>query len=71
MTGLLAQSDRFSSLWSWFDIRILLPGNSDEIAYEMAYIDTSSSFPKVREEALVDPRLTAIENTDFSRKIRE
>ena len=71
MTGLLAQSDRFSSLWSWLDIRILLPGNSDEIAYEMAYIDTSGSFPKVREEALVNPTVTAIENADFSRKIRE
>jgi hypothetical protein len=71
MTGLLAQSDRFSSLWSWFDIRILLPGNSDEIAYEMAYIDTSSSFPKVREEALVNPKVTPIGNSDFSRKIRE
>ncbi|MFT6046270.1 MAG: hypothetical protein ACI9WC_001975 [Arenicella sp.] len=71
MTGLLAQSDRFRSLWSWLDIRILLPGNSDEIAYEMAYIDSSSSFPNVREEALVNPMVTAIDKPDFSRKIRE
>lgn len=71
MTGLLAQSDHFRSFWSWLDLRIILPGNSDEIAYEMAYIDTSSPFTKVRSEALVNPKLTAIGNVDFSRKIRE
>lgn len=71
MTGLLAQSDRFRSFWSWLDMRIMLPGNSDEIAYEMSYIDTSDSFTKVREDALVNPKLTAIGNPDFSRRIRE
>ena len=70
MTGLLAQSDQFRSFFSWLDMRIILPGNSDEIAYELAYIDTAKPFEKVREAALVDPALTTIDDADFSMKIR-
>ncbi len=70
MTGLLAQSDQFRSVWSWLDKRILLPGNSDEIAYELAYIDTSKPFKDVRTAALVDPSVTSIDDAAFSQKLR-
>ncbi len=70
MTGLLAQSDQFRELSSWMDMRIILPGNSDQIAYELGYIDTSKPFSKVREEALVDASITDIDDADFSLKIR-
>jgi len=70
MTGMLAQSDQFRHISSWLDTRILLPGNSDEIAYELGYIDTSKPFPLVRKDALIDPSKVDIDDVDFSRKIR-
>lgn len=70
MTGLLAQSDRFRSVWSWFDTRILLPGFSDEIAYELGYINNTKSLNEVRKEALIAPGLMQIDDADFSQKIR-
>lgn len=70
MTGLLAQSDQFRSFWQWLDMRILLPGNSDKIAYELNYIDTSQPFNQTRARAKVDPSLTHIEDPEFSAKIR-
>jgi hypothetical protein len=70
MTGLLAQSDRFRSIWSWFDMRILLPGNSDQIAYDLGYIDTTKPLDKVRKAALINPSLSQIDDVNFSQKIR-
>jgi len=70
MTGLLAQSDQFRDFSSWLDMRILLPGKSDEIAYELAYIDTVLPFDEVRGRALIDPGVTKIDDPEFSRKIR-
>ncbi len=71
MTGLLAQSDQFRGLSSWLDTRILLPGNSDEIAYELEYIDTSRPFAQVRTRALVEPNVTKLDDPNFSLKIRK
>lgn len=70
MTGLLAQSDQFRRFSSWLDMRIILPGNSDQIAYELDYIDTSKPFNQVRDRALIDPSKTDIGDADFSLKIR-
>ena len=71
MTGLLAQSDQFRSMFSWLDTRIILPGNSDEIAYELGYIDDTQSFEEVRKAALVNPELSNIDDADFSQLIRK
>lgn len=70
MTGLLAQSDQFRSMLSWIDLRVLLPGKSDEIAYELGYIDNSQALEKVRKRALINPELSEISDENFSRKIR-
>ncbi len=70
MTGLLAQSDQFRSVFSWVDSRIILPGNSDEIAYELGYISNTESLDQVRESALINPRFSNIDDADFSQKIR-
>lgn len=70
LTGLLAQSDQFRSVFSWLDSRIILPGNSDEIAYELGYIDNTESFDKVRKAALVNPKLSNIDDANFSQLIR-
>ena len=70
LTGLLAQSDQFRSVFSWMDTRILLPGNSDEIAYDLAYIDNSGSLEQIRERALIKADLVNVADENFSRKIR-
>ena len=70
MTGLLAQSDQFRSLLSWIDMRILLPGNSDQIAYELNYINNEKPFSQTREQALVNPNTSSIDSGTFSRDIR-
>lgn len=70
MTGLLAQSKYFDKKPIWMDKRILLPGNSDEVAYELDFIDTTRSFSELREIAKIDPALMELEATDFSEQIR-
>ena len=70
MTGLLAQSDQFRSISSWMDWRIILPGNSDEIAYELDYVNSELPFNEARAHALVDPSKTQIDSGTFSQDIR-
>ncbi len=70
MTGLLAESHQFRGLSSWIDKRILLPGNSDELAYELEYINTDRSFVQTRKDALINPSSTTLEDPHFSKKIR-
>jgi hypothetical protein len=71
MTGLLAESHQFQSITSWMDTRILLPGNSDELAYELGFIQTNKPFDAIRKAALVEPSVTDLEDPDFSNKIRK
>ena len=71
MTGVLAQSDQFRSMFSWLDTRIILPGNSDEIAYELGYIDDTQSLEEVRKAASVNPELSNIDDANFSKLIRK
>ena len=70
MTGMLAESHQFKGISSWLDKRILLPGNSDELAYELKYINTDIPFDQVRKDALINPSSTKLEDPDFSKKIR-
>ena len=71
MTGLLAQSDQFRNIFSWFDLRIILPGGSDEIAHELDFFDSSKTLEQLRESSLIDPSGFSIDDDDFSDKIRQ
>ncbi len=70
MTGLLEESHDYDSVASWMDKRILLPGYSDQLAYENEFIDTSRPFTEVKQSALVVPDNFSIDDESFSRLIR-
>jgi len=71
MTGLLEESQDYSSVVSWMDRRILLPGYSDELAYENQFIDTQKSFKQTKNDALVEPDNFSLDDENFSRKLRK
>ncbi len=71
MTGLLAESHRFGNWWHWLDHRILLPGNADDLAHELGLIDNDRPLDELRQQALVDPSQSQINDPDFSRAIRD
>jgi hypothetical protein len=53
------------------DIRILLPGNSDQLAYELGLFDESRSFTEEKRKAYVtDKAQVAADTADFSQRIR-
>jgi hypothetical protein len=55
--------------WSY---KVLLPGYSDELAYELGLIDTELPFPAAKKHFRIDDdALRAAGREDFSRKIRE
>lgn len=55
----------------FFNLRILLPANSDKLAYGLGLIDTDLSFEKARERFLINDRAMKYANDpDFSVKIR-
>ena len=55
-----------------FNLSILLPADSDKLAYKLGLIDTTLSFEKAREKFFINDRaLQYAESVDFSRKIRE
>ena len=70
MTGMLTESHQFRGLSSWLDKRILLPGSSDELAYELEYINTDKTFDQVRKDALINPSSTELDDPEFSKNIR-
>lgn len=52
--------------------RVLLPGYSDALAYELGLIDTDLPLERARERFLITPRARRLGDTpDFSRRIRE
>ncbi len=55
-----------------FNFRILLPENSDKLAYELGLIDTNLSFEEARAKFIINERaLKYADADDFSVKIRE
>ncbi len=53
------------------DLRILLPGNSDQLAYDLGLIDKNISFNEVRRRAHANERAEIFANApDFSQRIR-
>lgn len=55
-------------LW---DLRVLLPGYADQLAYELGMLDKSKSFEQLRAEARInDPANQYAARQDFSQRIR-
>ncbi|MGH1539922.1 MAG: DUF4105 domain-containing protein [Arenicella sp.] len=69
ITGLLEESKPFSSWTSWLDTRILLPGKSDQLAYQLGFIDNEQPFDMVQGRALVDAAILP-DDAAFSSSIR-
>jgi len=69
-TAILEHVERLSWFDMFFDYRILLPGYSDEVAYELGILDGNGALPELRAAALLDPARTALDDPDFSVKIR-
>jgi hypothetical protein len=54
-----------------FDMRVVLPGNSDHYAYELGLLDTSIPFEDLKRRALINDLAARYNNShDFSREIR-
>lgn len=55
----------------FFNLRILLPANSDKLAYKLGLIDTDLPFDEARQKYFINDRAIKYENSnDFSRMIR-
>ena len=53
------------------DIRVLLPGYSDQLAYELGLLDTSLSFAETKQRAKINDRVRGhSQAADFSQRIR-
>jgi len=70
-TSLFDHAKQISLLQRVFEYRILLPGFSDELLYEMGLLKENMSFNDLQKAALLDPSRTTLEDPDFSRKIRD
>ncbi len=56
----------------FFNLRILLPANSDQLAYELGLIDTDLSFEDARKRYFINDRAEKYaDDEDFSAKIRQ
>jgi len=56
----------------FFNLRILLPANSDKLAYELGLIDTNLSFEDARTRYYINDRaMKYADDPDFSVKIRQ
>jgi hypothetical protein len=55
-----------------FNLQILLPANSDKLAYDLGLLDTDLSFEDARARYFInDKALKYADDPDFSLKIRE
>ncbi len=69
-TSILRYAERLTIFDRYFDYRVLLPGYSDEVAYDLGVLSTERPLAELREKARIDPAVTAVDDPDFSRKIR-
>ena len=69
-TNILQHVERLTFWDIFLDYRALLPGYSDALAYELGLLDTSVPLEALRRKSRIDPAVTAIEDPQFSRKIR-
>ncbi len=71
-TGILRHVNKISPKRIPFDLRVLVPGYSDKLGYELGLFDTELSFEDAREKFHINKRAEKFaEDPDFSRLIRE
>ena len=70
-TNLVAHVNRIAPKRVPFSYKVLLPGYSDELAYDVGLLDTSVPFAELRRRALINERAAAADSApDFSARIR-
>jgi hypothetical protein len=69
-TGIMRHAERLSRWKRLTDYRILLPGYSDKLAYEVGVIRNDVPFTQLQEQSLLDPRNAAIDDPQFSIRMR-
>ncbi len=69
-TNLVAHAENLSFWERLFDYRIVLPGFSDELAYEKKLVRTDIPFCELRESSLLDCNAFGIDDPEFSKKMR-
>ncbi len=70
-TNLLKYSKRLSWFDRLFNYKIILPGYSDELAYDLGIIANDRPLADMRRQARIDPNGIAINDPDFSLRIRK
>ena len=70
MTSIMKLVEDFSWTDIYLDYRIMLPGYSDQVAYEMGLLPNNIPFADLQKRALLNPARTQISDTSFSKKIR-
>ena len=63
-------SNRISAFQRYTNPKLLLPGFSDEVAYELGLIFNGIDIERLRRKALVDPGRSSLDDPLFSEKIR-
>lgn len=69
-TNILQHAEKLSVWDIYLDYRGLLPGYSDSLIYEIGALDTNVSLEELRQRSLINSAITAIDDPDFSHKIR-
>lgn len=70
-TNLVAHVNRIAPQKVPFSYKVLLPGYSDELAYDIGLLDRSVPFHELRRRALINARAAAADTAeDFSARIR-
>ncbi len=69
-TSILKLVEDFSWTDIYMDYRVLLPGYSDQVAYEMGFLNADTPFSELKKRAWLNPARTQINDPLFSKKIR-
>ena len=69
-TSILKLVEDFSWTDIYLDYRVLLPGYSDQVAYEKVFLPTDVPFADLQKRALLNPARTQINDPLFSKRIR-
>lgn len=70
-TSILKHAKKVSFWDRNFNYKALLPGYSDELAYDLGVISNDRSLQELRERAFIDPGRIAIDDPQFSLRIRK